>query len=211
MVVAVNFEKGTVCISPILSAFMGQSLRALTFIIFLFSSIILWPPLALLCVNSIPSLFHLRPLLVAPQEWEELFSFGREKEPADCFTLESFSLRESREASPTSAEPGVDVSHRNHVGLLPIKGNRASISFKTKASELSHLTLSIKLSLQPLDQSPCKCPQVTIPLSSVCTCFLTMVWLHDLSPQFSDGPKKCHSFLFSWRKNRVKTAKFLSC
>lgn len=193
---------------------MGQSLRALTFIIFLFSSIILfiilWPSCSTLC-QQYSQPIHLRLLLVAPQEWEELFSFGREKEPADCFTLESLSLRESREASPTSAEPGVDVSHRNHAGLLPIKGNRASISFKTKASELSHLTLSIKLSLQPLDQSPCKCPQVTIPLSSVCTCFLTMVWLHDLSPQFSDGPKKCHSFLFSWRKNRVKTAKFLSC
>lgn len=133
MVVAVNFEKGTVCIFPILCAFMGQSLRAITFIIFFFSGIILWPPLTLLCVNSIPSLFHLRPLLVAPQEWEESFSVGREKEPADCFALESLSLRESREASPASAEPGADVSHRNHVGLLPIKGSRASISFKTKA------------------------------------------------------------------------------
>ena len=133
MVAAVNFEKGTLCIFPILSAFMGQSLRAITFIIFFFSSIILWPPLALLCVNSIPSLFPLRPFIVAPQEWEESLSFGREKDTADCFSLESLSLRESCEASPGSAEPGVDVLQGIRVGLLPIKGNRASISFKTKA------------------------------------------------------------------------------
>lgn len=139
MVAAVNFEKGTLGIFPILSAFMGQSLRAITFIIFFFSSIILWPPLALLCVNSIPSLFPSR-LFIVTQEWEDSLSFGREKDTADCFSLESLSLRESCEASPGSAEPGVDVSHRNHVVLPPIKGNRASSPFKTKASELSHLT-----------------------------------------------------------------------
>lgn len=124
MVVAVNFEKGTLCIFPILSAFMGQSQRAITFIIFSFSGIILWQPLALVGVNSISNLFPLRPLIVTSQEWGESLSFGREKEPADCFPLESLSLRESCEKSPGSAKRGGDVSHKNHLEFLIIKANR---------------------------------------------------------------------------------------